>query len=119
MGKIQNVQEKGEKTFNITCANGFDDLRTALLRRGWVESKDPRIFDLKWSLKCKDLNHSKLRPHQIVNHFEQSQSVTTKSGLIHSLHSLRWFEDVNPESFFPRSYDLSSPGEVEAFENDF
>jgi hypothetical protein len=45
--------------------------------------------------------------------------VTTKVGLARSLRSLKWFQEVDMESFFPRSYDLNDHEEVCAFVEDY
>ena len=45
--------------------------------------------------------------------------MTTKVGLAKSLRSLKWFEDVDTDTFFPRSYDLNDHDEVGAFVQDF
>jgi hypothetical protein len=44
---------------------GYGDIKTALLDRGWVENtdKDSNIFDLKWTLKTKDIDHNSLKDH--------------------------------------------------------
>eukprot|EP00976_Prorocentrum_cordatum_P069583 1179601-Prorocentrum_minimum.AAC.1 len=81
----------------------YEDLRTSLKARGWHENPDPYslFFDLRWSVKAKDVDHKLLRAHQIVNHFGQvSGCITTKAGLLSSLTSeLRCASD--PTSYGP------------------
>ena len=56
---------------------------------------------------------------QVVNHFSKATSITTKSGLMKSLRQLRWFEPVDIDTFFPRCYDLSDPGDYADFVEDY
>jgi hypothetical protein len=54
-----------------------------------------------------------------VNHFKKNRAVTTKVGLSRSLRALKWFEEVDSDSFFPRSYDLDDLEDVHTFVEDF
>jgi hypothetical protein len=45
--------------------------------------------------------------------------VTTKVGLTRNLRSLKWFESVDTDDFFPRSYDLHDPMELFDWVEDF
>lgn len=44
------------------CTGGYGDVKRALKKRGWVENKDKDsvCFDLKWTLKTKDIDVGKL-----------------------------------------------------------
>ena len=99
----------------------YPDIKAALIERGWRQNpnRDSPFFELMWVLKGKSINHNALKPHQVVNHFSKATSVTTKSGLMKSLRSLRWFEPVDIDTFFPRCYDLSEPGDYADFVDDY
>ncbi|KAK3249703.1 hypothetical protein CYMTET_7075 [Cymbomonas tetramitiformis] len=101
----------------------YEDLRKALKARGWYENKDSEsvFWDLKWSLRARDIGYRRLAPHQIVNHFENvANCLTTKAGLLNSLRTqLRWFSDQDPWSMFPRCYNLNDPADFAAFVTDF
>jgi tubulin monoglycylase TTLL3/8 len=45
--------------------------------------------------------------------------ITTKVGLTHSLKNLIWWNTVDINSFFPRSFDLTDMEELEDFKNQF
>jgi len=57
--KKHNVPDE-TKVFIVSGGYGF--LKKSLRKRGWVENKDPEspCFDLKWTLKSKDIKHSEL-----------------------------------------------------------
>jgi len=44
---------------------GYGDVKRALKQRGWVENKDKEsiCFDLKWTLKTKDIDTNTLMAH--------------------------------------------------------
>ncbi|KAK3236314.1 hypothetical protein CYMTET_53533 [Cymbomonas tetramitiformis] len=108
------------KIFSLSCANGFDDIRKALVKRGWVEKNNCENFDFKWTLRARDLDERNLLPHQVVNHFMNSKVMTTKAGLLHKLRELPWHQPPLPlDGFFPRSYDLSDEDDTKAFYIDF
>jgi hypothetical protein len=69
---------------------GYDDLRRALDARGWVENRDRDSYcwDLLFALKTREIRHRELRRDQVVNHFLHANHLTTKIGLMHSLHEL-------------------------------
>lgn len=100
---------------------GYGALKRALLERGWVENPDrySPCFDLKWTLKAKDINRDALLDFQIVNHFEKNTTITTKAGLCKSLRNLVWHANVDYETFYPKCYDMSDPNDLEDFIEDF
>ena len=103
------------------CVGGYGDVKRALKQRGWVENKqiDSPCFDLKWTLRTKDIDTNHLQSHQIVNHFAKATSITTKVGLTHSLKNLIWFNAVDIDTFYPRCYDMGLPEEVDDFTQEF
>ena len=81
----------------------------------WVENpeKHSPCFDMKWTLKVKDIDFRSLQEHQLVNHFEKNSKITTKVGLSHSLRNLIWFNNIDIDTFFPRCFDASEATELE------
>lgn len=116
--KRRNGCEPDRQVF--ICNGGYPDFRDALLARGWFQNmeKDSRHFDLKWGM-AGDIEHDRLRPTQIVNHFDRCRDLTTKVGLSLSLKNCIWHAGVESEEFFPRSYDLSEPCERAEFVSNF
>ena len=111
-----------DKLFNIAgSATSYEGVRQALLARGWKEHReeDSMIFDLKWTLKTSDIAFKALNKDQLINHFARNGNLTTKVGLTRNLRNLKWFEDVDMDQFFPRSYDLADPDELCDFVDDF
>lgn len=70
---------------------------------------------MKWTLRAKDIDHSRLCEFQIVNHFEKNTSITTKVGLAKNLRNLIWFNNVDIETFYPNCYDLNDVNDYEDF----
>ncbi len=58
--KKRNRVEDETKVF--ICTGGYPDIKKALKQRGWVHNKDVNspCFDLKWTLKSKDIDHNVL-----------------------------------------------------------
>ena len=109
------------RTKMFVIDGSFPGVRDALLDRGWAEhhEMDSTCFDLKWTIKTGAIDFQRLQPSQIVNHFKKNRAVTTKVGLSRSLRALKWFEEVDSDSFFPRSYDLDDLEDVHTFVEDF
>eukprot|EP01022_Parablepharisma_sp_SALTPOND_P014467 TRINITY_DN1966_c0_g1_i1.p1 TRINITY_DN1966_c0_g1~~TRINITY_DN1966_c0_g1_i1.p1 ORF type:complete len:661 (-),score=53.58 TRINITY_DN1966_c0_g1_i1:1643-3529(-) len=99
----------------------YDDIRQALLNRGWAENPDNTsvCFDLKWAVKAKDIDHENLLPSQIVNHFAKNSAITTKMGLCESLRKLIWFNNVDINTFYPKCYNLVESGDITDFIEEF
>lgn len=107
------------KTKIFICKGGYGQVKKSLRRRGWFENDDLEspFFDLKWTMKTKDIDHNQIKMHQKVNHFYKMASIVTKNGLSHSLKNLVWWKPVDYNTFYPRAYELfdSNPQEVEEF----
>lgn len=110
-----------EDTKVFIIKGGYPDVKKALKSRGWVENKDKDspCFDLKWTLKTKDIPVNILRDDQIVNHFTTATSITTKVGLTHSLRNLIWFNNVDIDTFYPRCFDCGIQEELDDFIQEF
>lgn len=78
-------------------------------------------WDLKWTLKHRDIDYNSLKSKQKVNHFNRIASIVTKSGLTASLKNLIWFRAVDINTFYPRCFDLSgdNPEEMNEFIEEF
>jgi tubulin monoglycylase TTLL3/8 len=115
----KNRVDEDTKVFIIR--GGYGDVKRALKQRGWVENKDKEspCFDLKWTLKTKDIDTNTLLDNQIVNHFAKATSITTKVGLTHSLKNLIWFNNIDVDTFYPRCFDLGLQEEADDFISDF
>lgn len=75
-------------------------------------------FDVKWTLKIKDINYDILKPQQIINHFKNNVQLTKKSGLTKNLKNLI-FKNIDIDNFYPRCYDISERNDFEDFMEDF
>lgn len=117
--KKRNRIETDTKVF--ICSTGYPDMRKALLSRGWEENQDHEslFFDFKCSLSTRNIEHDKLEKYQVVNHFENSGEITRKGRLCVNLRNLKWFRDINIDTFFPRCYDISEINDFDDFIEDF
>mgnify|MGYP006907046573 CR=1 FL=1 len=117
--KKKHQLDEDTKIFIVSGGYGF--LKKSLRKRGWVENKDHNspCFDLKWTLKSKDINHNELKDNQLVNHFPKAQAITTKVGLMHNLKNLIWFNNIDIETFYPRCYDLALQEECDDFAQEY
>ena len=55
----------------------------------------------------------------MVNHFFKNNLLTTKVGITHSLKNLIWWNNVDINIFFPKSFDLTDNEELEDFTNEY
>ncbi|KAL9959524.1 hypothetical protein ACROYT_G032852 [Oculina patagonica] len=72
-----------------------------------------------WTTKRDDVDFKFLRKDQIVNHYCKAGSFTTKVGLTTNIQNLKWYEEADHLSFFPRSYLLGSDDEKMEFIDDY
>ncbi|CAD8207870.1 unnamed protein product [Paramecium pentaurelia] len=93
----------------------FDDMKTLFNSLGWVEIDDvyTQVYDFKFCYLKKFLH--KPIPEQVVSRFASTKLLTTKFGLARSLKSCYILGGVDPNTFFPRCYDLSDEGDFEDF----
>ena len=107
------------KVFGLT--GWYPCVKEALLSRGWFFNPDREsfFFDLKWTLKSKELKQEQLQPWQLTNHILKNTAITTKVGLLKSLRELSWLAPVNPDAIYPRSYDLNSNTDMQSFLDDY
>ncbi|XP_071960239.1 tubulin tyrosine ligase 3-like isoform X2 [Antedon mediterranea] len=72
-----------------------------------------------WTCRRDSIDFKLLRKDTIVNHFAKNGSFTTKVGLCTNLRNLHWFDNINPDEFFPRCYKVCSEEEKNAFIDDY
>ncbi len=91
--------------------------------RGWFfnQDRDSSNFDLKFSLAASDIDFNALNEDQMTNHFKCSTCLTTKVGLLHTLRNCHFFGNHHSDmyDFFPRSYSLSYPQDLQGFLDDY
>ena len=87
----------------------YKDIRLALKNRGWFENieTNSQIFDYKWTRRHRDVDYSKLKSDQVVNHFQRNGELSTKVGLLHNIKNFPWFTGTDVDTFYPNSYDLA------------
>jgi tubulin monoglycylase TTLL3/8 len=110
-----------EDTKIFQVVGGYPDIKKALSDRGWFFNADSHspFYDYRFVLKAQDIDYGGLQKNQIVNHFQHNSELTSKIGLCRNVRNVSWFEDVDPDAFFPRCYDLTDPEQLESFDLDF
>ena len=96
----------------IFVVGNYADLTSYLLDRGWHENTDADslIYDFKFITKCRRIDTVNQLEHQIVNHFEKSNSITTKYGLCRNIKNLIHLNKY-PDIYYPRCFDLHDSAE--------
>ncbi|KAL4504141.1 hypothetical protein ABPG72_020979 [Tetrahymena utriculariae] len=121
LAKWKKYNRLDPKTKVFIIKGGYGDLRKALQERGWVENPDyfSPCFDLKWTCKVQDIDYDNLYENQVVNHFDNNQTFTSKYGLARNLRTLIHSENMDVYKFFPRCFDLGDVQEFEDFIENF
>ena len=99
---------KTPKEKKFVVLGGYPDIVEAILKRGWIQSKNPedKSYDFLYTLKNADIPFTELKSSQLVNHYWKANQITRKSGLLKNLRNL-YFKNICIDKFYPRAYELS------------
>eukprot|EP00933_Yihiella_yeosuensis_P061481 TRINITY_DN64294_c0_g1_i1.p1 TRINITY_DN64294_c0_g1~~TRINITY_DN64294_c0_g1_i1.p1 ORF type:complete len:772 (-),score=175.13 TRINITY_DN64294_c0_g1_i1:72-2387(-) len=104
----------------FSVLGGFPDIKRGLLKRGWQDAgAAAQHVDLKWTCKRSDIEFATLNSPQLANHFEKIAELCTKVGLTRHLQESKGSIERDIDFFYPRTYHLVGPGEVEAFVSEY
>ncbi|CAD7958647.1 unnamed protein product [Amoebophrya sp. A120] len=86
------MSASASKTFAIT--GGFPSIRKQFEVRGWKPDDEPdsSSWDLKYTIRKKDIDFNALRDLQVVNYFPTNHEFTTKISLTNNLWNLCWMD---------------------------
>ncbi len=111
-----NRLESTDKIFSLL--GPYQDLKTELLGRGWIENKDARenlVADLILTVRSNVFKPENLPPNVFYNHFGGSNALTTKVGIGQNVRNLHWFSPEDHRAIFPAAYDLDDPVDLQLF----
>jgi len=121
MKRWRKVNKVPKKSKVFICCGGYSALVKGLQNREWVRNKcmDSPCWDLKWVMHKKDIDFQRLKPNQIINHYNNNSCLTSKRGLCLTLKNLIWHNNIDIDSFFPRCFYLNDKEDYHDFIEEF
>lgn len=89
----------------VSFKSGYPDLKKWFLAKGWLVNPDKDTstdFNVRFAIKGSDIDRASMQPWQFSNHFPNSSVLTTKGGLLRTIHANDG--DIDKRLFLPDAY---------------